>query len=434
MSIDIAAEIKFVFVSKGEYLVRLQDTEQTCIGKVLQADDGWKSYTIQPDQSWKGSFSSFGNTRYLASRSLLEAYELANGLRDSEGRRVTKDPETGLWFVANHYGGRESSRWTDKADAIAKLASLQPGAEVETLTIYKVVSHHSTGTQVHVFATEDEAVEAASTISPDTDGTIIPNPSDVVWDQFGGLLGDNYVRGIFWLRNRVASIFSAEVSGVTAKTWGEFFEFREIGRQAALNDEPAAPISNEKVREALQGRQVGDPFNVRIMEAFSKGYQAVRDEQAAVVLDGIRTPASEDELGVDDLEPFADGEDDEEDLVSTNWEQRTITDRDIRERVVEPMLTDFDGDYDVDAIMADLFARWPLSEWTYADLAYDHPGFDSDVFVEILQRHDLTADRPTFTPVVEADLAEALAALDREGGFTKLSYQEQAAFIINRLT
>lgn len=130
MSIDIAAEIKFVFVSKGEYLVRLQDTEQTCIGKVLQADDGWKSYTIQPDQSWKGSFSSFGNTRYLASRSLLEAYELANGLRDSEGLRVTKDPETGLWFVANHYGGRESSRWTDKADAIAKLASLQVPAPI----------------------------------------------------------------------------------------------------------------------------------------------------------------------------------------------------------------------------------------------------------------------------------------------------------------
>jgi hypothetical protein len=132
-----------------------------------------------------GTFTGADDTRYQAARPMLEAYELANGLRDSEGRRVTRDPETLVWFVSNHYGGRESSRWINKADAVAKLASLQP------------------------------------------------------------------------------------------------LDFEAVGRQAALNDEPAAPSVNAQVRYALAGRPVGDPENIRIMEAFSKGYQAVRNEQAA---------------------------------------------------------------------------------------------------------------------------------------------------------
>jgi hypothetical protein len=66
----------------------------------------------------------------------------------------------------------------------------------------------------------------------------------------------------------------------------------------------------------------------------------------------------------------------------------TITDQDLREHVVEPLLGEFAADYDIDAIMADLLARWPLSGWTYADLQYDHPEFDSEEFDEIAQRHD----------------------------------------------
>jgi hypothetical protein len=57
-------------------------------------------------------------------------------------------------------------------------------------------------------------------------------------------------------------------------------DFEEIGRQAALNDEPAAPAANATVQAALAGRTVGDPENIRIMQAFSKGYQAERQAQA----------------------------------------------------------------------------------------------------------------------------------------------------------
>lgn len=199
MSIDISAEIKFSHVSKGEYLVRLQDADQTIIGKLLAADGGWKSYAFAPDGSWKGSFCAFGTTRYQASRSLLESYELANGLRDPKGRRVTKEQLTGLWYVANHYGGRESSRWADKAEAIAKLASLQPT------------------------------------------------------------------------------------------------DFEQIGRQAARDDKPAAPSSNPEVRFALAGRTVGDPENMRIMQAFTRGYDAERTAQADEAMHDM--PAVEDKTG-----------------------------------------------------------------------------------------------------------------------------------------
>lgn len=311
MRIEIADEIKFSHVAEGEYLVRLQDADQTVIGKLLRGDGGWKSYSIEQDGSWKGSFRSFGNTRYEASRALLEAYELANGLRDPEGRRVMKELETNLWYVAEYTGVRRSSRWADKADAIAKLASLQP------------------------------------------------------------------------------------------------LDFEQVGRQAALNDEPGAPISNADVRYALAGKKVGDPENMRILTAFQKGYQQVRDEQAAEALaepktgneyaadayaafhlnhdaaaaieivraaqqavpemaerwskllrtyrglpvvpsgtpldaDGevvpAKIPASEDELGVDDLEAFADGEDDEEDLF-------TVVGETVAEEVptVTPVLVWLDG-------------------------------------------------------------------------------------------
>jgi hypothetical protein len=129
MSIDIKAEVKFSRVREGEYLVRLQDADKTIIGKVRDGRiDGWDSFNLD------GVRTGHGVTRYDAARGLLKHYELANGLRDSEGRRVTKELETGLWFVANHSGARESSRWTDKAEAIAHLASLQVPTQSEPTT------------------------------------------------------------------------------------------------------------------------------------------------------------------------------------------------------------------------------------------------------------------------------------------------------------
>jgi hypothetical protein len=156
-------------------------------------------------------------------------------------------------------------------------------------------------------------------------------------------------------------------------------DFEAIGRQAALNDEPAAPAANATVQAALEGRQVGDPETTSIMQAFSKGYQSVRDAEAQAVLDeeAYDMPLT----GTDEF--------DGEIPASTH----TITDRDIREHVVEPLLGEFAADYDIEAIMADLFARWPRSEWTYAELHYDHADFDADAFTEILQRHDRTADQ-----------------------------------------
>ena len=120
MSIDIKAEVTFRFAQEGEYLVHLKDTDRTMIGKVFQWDGEWRAYTTN------GQPTGRGNTRYMAARGLLENYELANGLRDSQGRRVGRDPEVlGFWCVLSFEGTRESKRWTDKAEAIAHLASLQ---------------------------------------------------------------------------------------------------------------------------------------------------------------------------------------------------------------------------------------------------------------------------------------------------------------------
>lgn len=136
MSIDIAAEVKFAATTdKGVYFVLLRDSrEGTNIGTVFQDDSGWKSYNHDK------KFTGHGGTRYMAARGLLEDYELANGLRDSEGRRVGRDPEVlGFWCVLGFQGTRQSERWTDKADAIAHLASLQPIAEGESPEITPVL-------------------------------------------------------------------------------------------------------------------------------------------------------------------------------------------------------------------------------------------------------------------------------------------------------
>ena len=62
-------------------------------------------------------------------------------------------------------------------------------------------------------------------------------------------------------------------------------EFEQVGRTAFANGDMAAPALNAQVMEALKGRPVGDYRNQRIMQAFSRGYDAARDEEAQAILD-----------------------------------------------------------------------------------------------------------------------------------------------------
>jgi hypothetical protein len=57
-------------------------------------------------------------------------------------------------------------------------------------------------------------------------------------------------------------------------------EFEQVGRQAFADGDMAAPALNARVMEALNGRPVGDYRSTRIMQAFSRGYDAARDEVA----------------------------------------------------------------------------------------------------------------------------------------------------------
>lgn len=158
MSIDIAAEVTFRFAQEGEYLVHLQDADRTVVGKVFRWDGEWRAYTTQ------GQPTGRGNTRYLAARGLLEAYELANGLRDSEGRRVGHDPEVlGFWCVLGFEGTRQSERWTDRADAIAHLASLQtPAVKTESNVVWSADNGWHDG--------------PAATVDVDDHGRIVSTP------------------------------------------------------------------------------------------------------------------------------------------------------------------------------------------------------------------------------------------------------------------
>jgi N12 class adenine-specific DNA methylase len=54
-------------------------------------------------------------------------------------------------------------------------------------------------------------------------------------------------------------------------------EWEEIGRQAHRDGGLASPAANGQVQEALADRRVGDPENVRIMSAFSRGWDADND-------------------------------------------------------------------------------------------------------------------------------------------------------------
>lgn len=75
-----------------------------------------------------------------------------------------------------------------------------------------VTVHHPEVVRVRVFFDADAAVAAGLAISPDTDGSIVPNPPEHVWEPFGGVkTDDRYSRGFFWLRNRVACLFTEDV-------------------------------------------------------------------------------------------------------------------------------------------------------------------------------------------------------------------------------
>jgi hypothetical protein len=50
--------------------------------------------------------------------------------------------------------------------------------------------------------------------------------------------------------------------------------FREIGRQAFLRGEPAAPALNPQVWLALDGLPVGSPEGIKIMQDFTAGWTA----------------------------------------------------------------------------------------------------------------------------------------------------------------
>lgn len=74
-----------------------------------------------------------------------------------------------------------------------------------------VTVHHPEVVRVRVFFDADAAVTAGLAISPDTDGSIVPNPPEHVWEPFGGVrTDDRYSRGFFWLGNRVACLFTED--------------------------------------------------------------------------------------------------------------------------------------------------------------------------------------------------------------------------------
>lgn len=225
------------------------------------------------------------------------------------------------------------------------------------MKIYNLVTvHHPDVVKVRVFLDVEEAVEAGSTISPDTDGSIIPNPPEDVWERFGGVLSDKYVRGFFWLRNRVAGIFEEDVhpcgcpEGVVTSALGNMAE--QCGSCGSTWD-------GENKLTALRVGTLNEQFAELAVAAIGESDTADGTCNATHPVTGSAC------------------------VVSAHGSDRK---------------------------------HWDGSITTWADAENSE--------------EDLT----TFTPVVEADLAEALATLDREGGFTKLSYQEQAAFILKRLT
>ena len=60
-------------------------------------------------------------------------------------------------------------------------------------------------------------------------------------------------------------------------------DFETLGRQAYINDAPAAPALNAQVQAAIAGLPVGGGA-ADIMRAFSRGYEAEREIELARIL------------------------------------------------------------------------------------------------------------------------------------------------------
>lgn len=68
----------------------------------------------------------------------------------------------------------------------------------------------------------------------------------------------------------------------------------------------------------------------------------------------------------------------------------TITNHDIRDHVVIPALGEFVTDYDIDGIVSEILAAFPLSEWAYSELQFTHEDLFPHAFWAIVESHDKT--------------------------------------------
>lgn len=78
-----------------------------------------------------------------------------------------------------------------------------------------VMEHHESGMRVLDFGDDYEAAAAyGQATNPERDGSLMPNVSDEILNQFGGDGSENYSRGLFWLGNRYAVIFNTDPKGI----------------------------------------------------------------------------------------------------------------------------------------------------------------------------------------------------------------------------
>ena len=76
---------------------------------------------------------------------------------------------------------------------------------------FRLVSEHIAGTRIVAFATGEAAAAAAVRLTPDADGSVIPNlPEDTI--RAVEAKGFEYWQGQFWLGSRYAVIFRSLAS------------------------------------------------------------------------------------------------------------------------------------------------------------------------------------------------------------------------------
>ena len=317
------------------------------------------------------------------------------------------------------------------------------------MKIYNLVTaHYPEGVRVRVFFDADAAIEAGSTISPDTDGSIVPNPPEHVWKPFGGLESANYIRGIFWLRNRVAGVFAedvhpcgcralvvtsalgnmAEQCSSCGSTWDADDKLTAF-RVGVLNEEfaQARTVAEEPTAE-LESKPF--PYKTGNMYA-ADAYQAYHlGDNPAAALEAIRNAFR--------VEPGQ----------ADRWRKLTRTYRGLP---VVPSGTPLDDQGEVIVPAKKLGDMTPAeravavknaSNRMQAELDANAPAIteilegDADEALRSLpippgpwdQDADLTSQKLNIDP---SDLAEVLAALDLERA--RMSYQEQAHFVLDWL-